>query len=116
MLYLFTEEDKRVKDKELSVFWVLIYLYIEQNKSTIFNEIDLCFYWHWNPSVLFQEMVVNAVVAEMIKRRKYTKVEFARNHPGGSLGKLLCDKDGKPLWTLIPFIKFEVYKWLVLNI
>ena len=42
-------------------------------------------------------MVVNAVVSEMIKRRKYTKVEFARNHPGGSLGKLLCDKDGKPM-------------------
>eukprot|EP00794_Sanderia_malayensis_P015348 gene15348-16924_t len=48
-------------------------------------------------SVMLQEMVVNAVVSEMIKRRKYTKVEFARNHPGGSLGKLLCDKEGKPL-------------------
>lgn len=42
-------------------------------------------------SVVLQEMCINAVVCEMIKRRRFTKIEFARNHPGGSLGTKLCE-------------------------
>jgi len=42
-------------------------------------------------SVVLQEMLVNAVVCELIRRRRFTKIEFARNHPGGCLGKKLCE-------------------------
>ncbi|XP_057304445.1 arabinose 5-phosphate isomerase KpsF-like [Hydractinia symbiolongicarpus] len=47
-------------------------------------------------SIILQEMVINAVVCELIRRRRYTKIEFARNHPGGSLGKKLCDTPEMP--------------------
>jgi len=42
-------------------------------------------------SVILQEMVINAVVCELIARKRFTKIEFARNHPGGSLGLKLFD-------------------------
>jgi arabinose-5-phosphate isomerase len=40
-------------------------------------------------SVVAQEMVVNAVINELITRRNYTESDFKFNHPGGSLGKSL---------------------------
>ena len=40
-------------------------------------------------SVVAMEMAVNAVVTELILRRGFTEVDFALNHPGGSLGAAL---------------------------
>ena len=37
-------------------------------------------------SVVAQEMVVNAVVSELIRRRGYSADDFKFNHPGGALG------------------------------
>jgi arabinose-5-phosphate isomerase len=42
-------------------------------------------------SVLAQEMVVNAVVCELINRRGFSEKDFKYNHPGGSLGVALKD-------------------------
>jgi len=36
-----------------------------------------------------QEIMVNAVVCELIARRNFGVEDFAVNHPGGSLGKKL---------------------------
>eukprot|EP00111_Clytia_hemisphaerica_P024334 TCONS_00071795-protein len=33
-------------------------------------------------SVVLQEMIINAVVCELITRKRFSKIEFARNHPG----------------------------------
>lgn len=40
-------------------------------------------------SVVVQEMVVNAVVSELISQRRFSEGDFKFNHPGGSLGQLL---------------------------
>ena len=40
-------------------------------------------------SVVAQEMMVNAVVCELIARRGFGVADFAVNHPGGSLGAKL---------------------------
>ena len=40
-------------------------------------------------SVVAQEMMVNAVVCELIARREFGVSDFAVNHPGGSLGQKL---------------------------
>jgi|EP01047_Picozoa_sp_COSAG01_P038304 arabinose-5-phosphate isomerase len=40
-------------------------------------------------SVVAQEMMVNAVVCELITRRGFELPDFAFNHPGGSLGAKL---------------------------
>lgn len=40
-------------------------------------------------SVVAQEVVVNAVVNELISRRGFTEADFKFNHPGGSLGQSL---------------------------
>lgn len=37
-------------------------------------------------SVVIQEALVNAVVAELISRRGFSRQDFGRNHPGGSIG------------------------------
>ena len=40
-------------------------------------------------SVVAQEMVVNAIVCEIIKRTDFKSHDFKYNHPGGNLGKIL---------------------------
>ncbi|XP_062508700.1 uncharacterized protein LOC134184942 isoform X2 [Corticium candelabrum] len=37
-------------------------------------------------SIVLQEMLANAVIRELLKRRKFSKEDFGRFHPGGSLG------------------------------
>lgn len=43
-------------------------------------------------SIVLQEMIVNAIECELMARRKFTKSDFLRNHPGGSLGKKLAEE------------------------
>ncbi|XP_046855814.1 uncharacterized protein LOC124448907 isoform X2 [Xenia sp. Carnegie-2017] len=40
-------------------------------------------------SVVIQEILINGIVSELIKRRKFGLEDFAKSHPGGSLGKKL---------------------------
>lgn len=40
-------------------------------------------------SIVVQEMIANAIIRELIERRKFGSRDFARFHPGGSLGERL---------------------------
>jgi len=45
-------------------------------------------------SIIMQEMMVNGIIYELIRRRSFTKEQFLWNHPGGSLGRKLSKKLG----------------------
>ena len=45
-------------------------------------------------SIVLQEMIVNGVICELIRRKNFTKEQFLFNHPGGSLGRKLSKKLG----------------------
>ena len=38
-------------------------------------------------SIVAQEAIANAVVAALITNRGFTKADFVKNHPGGSIGQ-----------------------------
>eukprot|EP00118_Oscarella_pearsei_P016433 m.156745 g.156745 ORF g.156745 m.156745 type:complete len:145 (+) comp38691_c2_seq4:1472-1906(+) len=40
-------------------------------------------------SLLLQEMIVNALLRELLNRRQFSRSDFLRNHPGGSVGEKL---------------------------
>ncbi|XP_065826108.1 uncharacterized protein [Oscarella lobularis] len=40
-------------------------------------------------SLLLQEMIANAVLRELIHRRRFSRADFLRNHPGGAVGDTL---------------------------
>ncbi|XP_028413198.1 uncharacterized protein LOC114536040 [Dendronephthya gigantea] len=42
-------------------------------------------------SIILQEMLINGVVSELIKRREFDLKDFAKSHPGGSLGRQLSE-------------------------
>ncbi|CAB3984339.1 Hypothetical predicted protein [Paramuricea clavata] len=42
-------------------------------------------------SVVLQEILINGVVSELIRRRKFNLINFAKSHPGGSLGEQLSE-------------------------
>jgi arabinose-5-phosphate isomerase len=42
-------------------------------------------------SIVAQEAVVNAIVAEVVRARSFALSDFVINHPGGSIGKARVD-------------------------